>query len=125
MAISENEFQEALRLRDSGKLSESVEILSRLAKDPEATATVFLILGQVWGDLSHPLVAVEAFRIATQMKPRAELASLGLFHALWKVGRTDEAFCEMRRFLILADSPEYKQLIADMNAESANDGDST
>lgn len=125
MAISDDEFQEALRLRDSGKLSESVEILSRLAKGPDATATVFLILGQVWGDLNHPLVAVEAFRIATQMKPRAELASLGLFHALWKVGRTEEAFCEMRRFLILADSPEYKQLIADMNAESANDGDST
>ena len=47
-----------------------------------------------------------------------EQASLGLFHSLGRMGKTDAAFDEMRRFVKSNDSPRYRQLLREMLAET-------
>ena len=54
---------------------------------------------------------------AVELSPRSELASVGLFHSLWDLGKVNQAFAEMRRFLRLSDSPEYSKLLRDLTVE--------
>jgi hypothetical protein len=54
----------------------------------------------------------------TGLSPHSEQASLGFFHSLWRIGRTNSAFDEMRRFVKSNDSPGYRELIRDMLAEA-------
>lgn len=51
------------------------------------------------------------------LSPHSEMASLGLFHSLWRTDRTDAAFDEMRRFLKSNDSPHYRRLLRDLLAD--------
>jgi hypothetical protein len=59
-----------------------------------------------------------SFRPATEKAPTSEGASLGLFHTLLEAGRSDEAFNAMRRFLSLAESPEYRRLLLEIRQAS-------
>ena len=58
--------------------------------------------------------ASKLFGHIVRLKPDTELASRGLFHSLWKLGRHNEALEEMKRFLLIADSEEYRQLLKGM-----------
>src|SRR3712207_2806544 len=105
----EPEFDRALRLRDGGDLLGAAAIFERLdAEYPNRVA----ILG-MWGSLYFRLRdwarALPLYRRAVELSPKSELASLGLFHSLWGVGRSEEAFAEMRRYLSVAESAEYRQ----------------
>jgi hypothetical protein len=55
------------------------------------------------------------------LSPKSELASLGLFQSLNDIGRKDEAFTEMRRFLSLSKSDEYNRFLHDVNNSLSED----
>jgi lipoprotein NlpI len=74
-------------------------------------------LGFLYGEAGENVKAANTFRKATALSPHSEQASLGLFHSLWRTGKTNAAFDEMRRFVKSNDSPRYRQLIRDMLAE--------
>ena len=70
------------------------------------------MLGHVQWKLVGLANAIESFKTAVQLAPTLELASLGLFHALWEAGRRDDAFEEMKRFVRLAGpSTEYGEIL--------------
>lgn len=112
-------FEEAVRLRDAGRFDEALVTLAVLqnASDPttrgvgwgEAGAILFFDLGRVDE-------AIEALTKSVALAPRAELPSLYLFHALWKVGRVDDAFDEARRLLRQRPSDEYRRLMREITA---------
>jgi predicted Zn-dependent protease len=110
-------FEDALRIRDEGRLVEADEILSELeAENPEDPA-IALIRAGVLFKLDKFKEAAELFGGILHSRLTTELASRGLFHALWKLGRYDEAFEEMKRFLAIADSEGYREFLDDINKD--------
>jgi Tfp pilus assembly protein PilF len=114
MSKFDGPFREATRMRDQGAFPEAIEILTKLAREPDAPAGVFGMLGHIQQQAGRLEDATVSFRRATQLAPRTELASLGLFHTLWERGLTDEAFEEIKRFQMLADSADYREIVAEV-----------
>ena len=59
--------------------------------------------------------AICAFRRAVELALKLEAASLGLFHCLWELGRQEEAAEEIRRFMSVSDSEDYRKIIQEIN----------
>lgn len=105
------EFQRATALRDDWQFEAARELLERLSAEHPESFGVWLVLGGVQFEQKDYPAAEISFSIAANLAPRSELASLSLFHTLRDLGRVDEAFAEMRRFLALRpESIEYELL---------------
>jgi predicted Zn-dependent protease len=61
--------------------------------------------------------AIEHFQMAVKLAPTSELYSLGLFHIFWTQGRQDDAFNEMKRFMAISDSADYREIVAEINSK--------
>lgn len=114
MKTYQDQFEEALRLREQGDLPEAQRILEGLVASQPRSAALFAVLGDLYWDLGFLDKSISSFRTATQIATRSEDASLGLFHTLWQAGREDEAFDEMKRFMNISNSEEYRELIKNM-----------
>jgi hypothetical protein len=122
MALSENEkrlsylFDDAMKLRDAGELVAARRMLASLVEQlgPEDIALLshaHMQLGYVSRLLGDRRGREAHFRAATIVRPRGELASMGLFHALFWQGRITEALQEMVRLLRLRYSQLYSELL--------------
>ena len=118
MTKAQRDFALAVKLRDQGDTKDSLAILSRLAESPDATAAVFAILGSLQWDASNLPEAVISFQKAVELAPHSEDASLGLFHTLMESQKEADAFAEMKRFLSIADSQEYRTLLKEIQDSS-------
>lgn len=56
---------------------------------------------------------LSCFQDAAEVSPKNELASLGLFHALFESERRQPAYAEMVRFRAPRDSELYRELLSD------------
>jgi Tfp pilus assembly protein PilF len=74
-----------------------------------------VLAGLLYYERNDPDRALPYLREAVALAPRAELASIPLFHVLMAKKSVDEAFDEARRFLALKESPEYRQLFREWN----------
>lgn len=107
----ENEFRRATALRDAGELTSARELLEKLAARDATIFGVWLTLGGIQMTQADYEAAERSFSVALDLRPASELASLALFHSLKRLGRTNDAFAEMRRFLALRpESHEYELL---------------
>ena len=111
------EFDEALRLRDAGRMAEAEAILCRLARQRPDVAAIYGVLGDVQEEQGKMPEAAASYRRATELSPASELASISLFHALRSLGDLDGALDEMRRFRIRRPSPEYDRLIRELQLD--------
>jgi predicted Zn-dependent protease len=116
----ELQFEEATSLRDAGDLRGARTILQRLAAERPDAFPVFLVLGGIEMDLNDYPAAEKAFAAAIALKPRSEVASTAMFFTLGHLGREDEAFAEMHRFLALRPNSKQYKAILDELAESAH-----
>jgi tetratricopeptide (TPR) repeat protein len=111
----EKRFNFALDRRDKNDLHGAIRELSQLVHDEhQKPAPVYGMLGHLYfllGDFENALINN---REATRHGPKSELASLGLFHTLWELGRKDEALSEARRFIALRPSAEYELLFTEI-----------
>ncbi len=111
------QFDRAVKLHRAHKTQEALAILERLAREYRKSAAVAGYLAGVYFGQDEFERAAKWFKCATDLAPKSELASLGLFHSLWNVGASTEAVAEMRRFLRVADSREYGKLLRDLTVE--------
>jgi len=58
--------------------------------------------------------SIKYYYEAVEIEPEYELASKSLFHALWDLDRTDEAFEEVQRFVKVTGSEAYSEIISDI-----------
>jgi tetratricopeptide (TPR) repeat protein len=112
-----SKFDRALELRDDGRLSEALEILASLLwrlmpEDKKLLLHTHLQMGHIHRALGDNAKREAHFRIASEVAPRYELASLSFFHALWSLDRMVEALQEAIRFLRGKDSAEYRELFS-------------
>lgn len=105
-------FNNAIKLRDEGRIDEALRILNAINVEYPNQASILGVIGGIYfgiGDLEAARTLLER---VVSMSPRSELASLGLFHSLWELGRHEEALSEMKRFLAFADSDEYQRILS-------------
>lgn len=106
------EYDESL-----GKLEELTRLLSTLPKDARRSKQLLchahMQIGYICGIRGDTQRQEQNFRLACGVAPRLELASLGLFHSLWNLGRNEEALQEAVRYVSLKDSDGYRELLAD------------
>lgn len=113
----EERFEQTMQLRRELKLQAACDRLVDLLKEQPENRTVLGMLSACYFELEkYELAAVSASQ-SVAVSPKSETASLVLFHSLWKTKREDEAFDEMRRFMSLAPSNAYDELLKDINAE--------
>jgi predicted Zn-dependent protease len=108
----EEQFKTALVLRKKKKPEAAIELLIAMnAEHPKTPAILGTLAGAYW-DQGNLQRAALYFRQTTRLSPKSELASLGLFHTLWELGRPNDAKKEMIRFLAICNSKEYEAITA-------------
>jgi len=85
-------FERANQLRKAGDADVAIRVLRDLVADFPKQAAAYLIIGDILWDEDRLPAAAEACRIATKRFPKLEIASLGLFHTLWRQSKTGAAF---------------------------------
>jgi predicted Zn-dependent protease len=114
----EEEFDGALALRDTGKVDEALRILQDLALRRPDAYPVFGAMAGIQYEKDDLEGASRNFRRTVVLSPRSELASRGLFHSLYKLGKLAEAFEEVARYRALKSSAEYDLILKELLAES-------
>jgi len=127
MALNKTEqlnetLQQAIGSYHAGQLTQAIAQLEGDSKRFPKSPKLWGYLGFLYSERGAETKAIRAFRNALRLSPRSEQASLGLFHSLWRAGRMDDAFHEMRRFMKSNDSPRYLELLRDMLSESKRAG---
>jgi tetratricopeptide (TPR) repeat protein len=108
-------FEQGIQLRLSGRFQEAVQVLEAAVRRFPGHAPAFWYLGGIYlHDLNEATKALSHYKKAVGLSPRSERASLGVFHSLWKLGRRREAMKELGRFLEVAHSPDYVQILAEV-----------
>jgi predicted Zn-dependent protease len=111
----ENEFNKAITQRDTGQYNLAIETFVSLQDKFPNEILPYVFAGEIYLDINEIASAIKNFKIAVQLNPRSEMASLGLFHSLWESGNTTEAFNEISRYLTDNNhSKKYKKLITDI-----------
>jgi predicted Zn-dependent protease len=114
----EAQFNLALKLRADGRPAAAIELLVELRAREQSRPAVAGMLGAILlYDLDNPAEALSHLLESSKLSPNSELASVALFHALFELERTGEAFDEMRRFMSNHRSEEYERLLTDINRE--------
>jgi predicted Zn-dependent protease len=111
-------FESANRLRKTGDAEGAIRVLRALVADFPKQAAAYLIIGDILWDEGRLPAAAAAFRVATTRFPKLEIASLGLFHTLWRQSKTDAAFAEMKRFQNISHSQDYKEIVDEILQEA-------
>jgi predicted Zn-dependent protease len=111
-------FQEAVELKNQGRLAEAEQKFTDLLAMNPASASVHALLADTLWDQGQLTSAIASFRKAVELAPKSEMASLGLFHTLLESGDREGAIVEMDRFLSLSGSEEYQALAQQFGNES-------
>jgi len=111
-------FESANQIRKSGDADGAIRVLRALAADFPKQAAAYLIIGDILWDEGRLPESAAAFRVATRRFPKLEIASLGLFHTLWRQSKTKAAFAEMKRFQSISYSQDYKEIVDEILQET-------
>ena len=117
MTTLDSMFESATELRDKGQLQDSINVLSKILADypvDKKTFGVYTVLGGVYADLGENEKALTNFKQATELNPKYELASLGLYVTLVDLDRDVEAIDEMIRYLTLYPANLYKDTLEEL-----------
>lgn len=108
-------LQEAIDLKNQEDYQGAVRALSAIVGEYPKCAPAHGLMGSIYLlKLNKPRKAVDCFEKTIQLSPKSEMASLGLFHSLWKLDRQIEALEEMKRFQQVAHSKDYDEILAEI-----------
>src|SRR5258705_13696886 len=94
----EEMFEGAINLRNNGKLENAIKkFLKIVAIHPNhpKIGGVYTTLAGVYSDLNDYNNSLVNFKKATELNPKSELASLGLYVSYAELGRGEEAIGEL------------------------------
>lgn len=113
----ESMFELGIELRRKGELRESIEVFSKILQDfatDKRTYRIYTVLAGVYSDLGEHDKALSNFKMATELNPTSELASLGLYVTLAKLGRDEDAIHELIRYLKSYPADLYKDTLEEL-----------
>ena len=113
-------FNKAIELRDSSLYKEAIDILNNLLKSGIYKSAIYGVLGGIYYDLKEYENSERCYQNVISVKPKSELASLGLFHSLFNLGKYKEAFNEMDRYLNINEPDNYRITIQELYEQINN-----
>lgn len=105
------DFQQAIKLRGKGRLEEAIELLVPWSERYPWIPGLVGFLGGLRYELDQYPEAAECFQQVLEHKPTSELATRGLFHALWDHGKKREAIEVIRRFRSRTGSDAFSEIL--------------
>ncbi|HUO08727.1 MAG TPA: hypothetical protein VM008_10535 [Phycisphaerae bacterium] len=114
----------AIALRNRGRGKEAIRVLAPEMAALRHSAPGSGLLATLYWEESDWKKAADWFGQTVKLSPRSERASLGLFQSLWDLGKVEEAFDEMRRFLVIGESEEYKRVLREILQEKRTESGS-
>lgn len=125
-------FKKAISIRDNGDLEKAIqeflEIINNYSNHPKISG-VFIVLGGIYDDLDDRVNSMTYFKKASELNPKSELASLGLYLSYVKLREYDEAIKELKRYLNKYPAERYKttlqELLDDLSHGYAKNFEST
>ena len=124
----EDRFKKGIQFRNDGKLTLAKDTFAKIINDYpryQKLSVVYTVLGGVYKDLGLVNDAKFCFRNATELNPKSELASLGLYLTLVKSEEYEQAIEELKRYLDDYPAKNYKitltELLNDLEVGYAGD----
>ena len=115
-------IDEAIELREAGNTAKSLRILSKIVDEiPHQDVKALVVAGALLREGRKFEAALSCLNKAIESDPSSPGASLGLFHTLWNMGRYDDGFAELHRFLSISQSDEHFRLIEEMRDSLLDD----
>ncbi len=115
-------LEEALGYKIRRDFAGAVRVLLNAVEEYPDAAAGWGLLGSIyWCELGKPKKAIPCLEKAVRLSPRSELASLGLFHSLWQIGKQGEALEEMKRFQTVSHSKDYDEILAEILGKCPSD----
>ena len=111
MNIEEN-LQKAKQFIDAEQLDEARMCLLEILKEEPTNKTALIMLGGSYYNMEKYAEAEMVFERLILLEPGIGQFSIGLFNALWRMNRQEEALEEIKRFLSHADHEAEKETIA-------------
>ena len=112
---AEEAIAEAQSLREKGEYDAAWSILSELQESYPDSAAIHVLLGDTLAKLGRWVEATHTLARAVELAPASEMASLALFHLLWRRGKQIEALEEMKRFLREHASDDYSEILKEIS----------
>jgi predicted Zn-dependent protease len=112
-------LNEAIRLLSNEEYEQALFLLDSLHLGCPEEPAINAYLGWVHLQKHNLSAAIKYARNATLQAPRAEKASLVLFHSLLRNDQVAEAISELLRFAGLTSSSEYGKLLSDLVTRAA------
>jgi predicted Zn-dependent protease len=116
--LDREKFAKVQQLSREGNCSGALEIMKDLVDSNPRSAVLRSVLAGIFWELGELEIAEKEFKLAVGLDPESEKISLGLFHCLWDRQKKDEAFAEMKRFMAITDSEDYKKIIKEINRQA-------
>ena len=111
----EPEFNRALEMRETN-VRESIRILQTLNRRYPDHAPIVGVLGGIYHDTKDWVRALYWYEKAVKLSPKSQLASIGLFHSLWRNGRFSDALDEAKRFIASNGiTNDYRALMSELD----------
>jgi tetratricopeptide (TPR) repeat protein len=98
----------ALRKKARKDYRSARDILTKAVERFPSSAAACGVMGEICWRIGDLPKAIRYFEHAVRLSPKAELASLGLFHSMWESRNERMALYEMERYLKESESKEYK-----------------
>ncbi len=86
-------------------------ILSALVEEFPRSALAHAYLGWILSHRAKHRPAIEHGRVAIQLAPASERASMLFFRMLWAAGERNDALNEVKRFTAIGHSDEYSRML--------------
>jgi tetratricopeptide (TPR) repeat protein len=113
----EDMFEGAIKLRDNGEpenaIKEFLKIIDMYPNDSKIGG-VYTTLAGVYDDLNDYNNSLVNFKRATELNPKSELASLGLYLSYVKLNNYEIAINELKRYLDLYPAGLYKDTLEEL-----------
>jgi tetratricopeptide (TPR) repeat protein len=95
-------LQHAIDLKNEEKFEEAADAFTQIVTQYPDCAPANGLLGAILHlELKRSREAIPYCRKATQLAPKSQMASLGLFHSLWATDQIYEALDEIKRYQLL------------------------
>ena len=108
-------IQDIFNSKNKGDIGEAIRKAKLLADELPTDPAVCGVLASLYFQVDKFDESAVFFKKAVDLSPASEVASLGLFHSLWSIGKKEEALKEMRRYLEISESEEYKNLLSEIS----------
>jgi predicted Zn-dependent protease len=95
----------------SGDFQSAAQLFRELVRRRPESAVFSATLAKALRSQGDIVEAEHYFKTAVSLAPRSEMFSLSLFHCLWDQGKREQALEEMRRFIRLRESEEYRTIL--------------